>query len=106
MDDKEPLRVDSELYVNQATLELLRRQIESEVKGGFFRWIGLPIGGAGVVAILLTVFVWIPDKIEKMAKEQSVSHRTNHYNSSGRTVRTMGNSGIPLRVNTEIRKTV
>lgn len=63
MAEEERARVDSELYVNPATLELLRRRIESEVKSGFFRSVGLPVGGAGVLAILFALFVWIPDKI-------------------------------------------
>jgi len=72
MNDEQRIRVDSEFYVNQATLELLRRKIESEVKGGFFRSIGLPIGGAGVVTILLTLFVWIPDKIGTVIEKNPV----------------------------------
>ena len=79
MDDKERVRVESELYVNQATLELLRRRIESEVKGSFFRWIGLPIGGAGILAILLTVFLWIPDKISTIIENNpTVQERLNN----------------------------
>ena len=64
MGDQERIKVDSELYVNEATLELLRRRIESEVKVSFFRSIGLPVGGAGVAAIAFALFFWIPQKVQ------------------------------------------
>jgi hypothetical protein len=64
MGDQERMRIDSELYVNEATLELLRRRIESEVKVSFFRSIGLPVGGAGVAAVAFALFFWIPQKVQ------------------------------------------
>lgn len=49
-------KVDEELYVNAATLELLQRRLEANVKNAFWRWLGLPIGGVSVVAIV--GFIW------------------------------------------------
>ncbi len=81
MGNEERIRVDREFYVNEATIDLLRFRIESEVKRNFFRWIGMPIGGAGVVAILYMLFVQIPNiltsqienaiggKVERVAQE-------------------------------------
>lgn len=51
------LRVEKDMYVNEATLELLQRRIETDVKTGFWKWIGLPVGGAGILAILY-VLIW------------------------------------------------
>ncbi len=69
MNDEERIHTDKEFYVNQATLELLKLRIESDVKANFFRWIGLPVGGAGIVAILLTIFGWIPGTISTVIEE-------------------------------------
>lgn len=63
MTDRERMKVDRDLYVNEATLELVRRRIESEVKKSFFRSVGVPIGGAGLVAIALVLFVWVPRNV-------------------------------------------
>ena len=64
MGDNEHIKIDDDLYVNEATVELLRRRIESDVKSDFLRWIGLPIGGAGLAAIALAFFVWIPESVQ------------------------------------------
>ena len=69
MINEERVKIDEEFNVNPATVELLRRRIESEIKGSFFRWIGFPVGGAGVLAILLTIFGWIPGTISKVVEE-------------------------------------
>ena len=68
MGDQERIKVDSELYVNEATLELLRRRIESGVKANFLRSIGLPIGGAGAAAIVFALFFWIPEQIKPIVE--------------------------------------
>ncbi len=74
--NEEKLQVDSNLYVNEATLELLRRRLESDVKMNLFRWVGLPVGGAGIVAVLFFLFVWGPQTIQDyVAKDPSVQEK-------------------------------
>ena len=65
----EQIGVDRELYVNDATLELVQRRIEGRVRRNFFVWVGGPLGGGGLAAVLLTIFVWIPGKIETILAE-------------------------------------
>lgn len=76
MNETHTVIVDKELYVNEATLDYLRRRIEGEVKGNFFRWIGLPVGGVGLVTIVLTIFLWIPEKIETIIETNPVIQKT------------------------------
>jgi hypothetical protein len=56
-------QVPDSLHVNEATLELLERRIESKVKTSFFAWIGAPVGLAGIGAIVFTLFSYIPNNI-------------------------------------------
>lgn len=56
-------QVPDSLHVNEATLELLERRIESKVKTSFFAWIGAPVGLAGIGAIAFTLFSYIPSNI-------------------------------------------
>ena len=76
MVETQRVAVDEELYVNEATLDYLRRRIEGEVKGNFFRWIGLPVGGVGLLTIVLTLFLWIPEKIETIIETNPVIQKT------------------------------
>ena len=76
MEETENIKVEKEYYVNKATLDYLRRCIEGEVKGNFFRWIGLPVGGAGVIAIILTIFVWIPEQMKTIIETNPVIQKT------------------------------
>ncbi len=62
----EETKVEKDLFVNEATLELLSKRIEADVKKGFFRSIGAPIGGAGIAAILYVLFSWIPAQLGNM----------------------------------------
>lgn len=68
--------VDQDLYVNDATLELLRRRIEADVKRGFFTSIGAPVGGAGIIAILYVLFSWIPAQLDTMIQGMPHIQRT------------------------------
>lgn len=65
MAEDKPIRIDDTLYVNEATLELLQRRIESDVKARLWRSIGIPAGSVGILAVLYVVFVAIPQHIEK-----------------------------------------
>ena len=68
-ENEEKVKVEEELYVNDATLELLQRRIESNVKSNFFRSVGLPVGGAGILAILFGLFYWGPQTIQDYVSE-------------------------------------
>ena len=68
-ESEEKMTVQENFYVNEATLDLLRRRIESDVKRGFFRSVGLPVGGAGIVAILFFLFYWGPRTIQDYLTE-------------------------------------
>src|SRR3954469_22014758 len=61
----ESTRLGGDLAVNEATLELLRHRIEAQVRSSLFRSVGLPVGGAGIVAILIGLFVYVPDQLKK-----------------------------------------
>ena len=76
MDNKTEVRIDKELYVNEATVDYLRRCIEAEVKSNFFRWIGLPVGSAGIIVIVLTIFFWIPGKIDTIIATNPIVKET------------------------------
>jgi len=76
MEETKNIKVEKEYYVNKATLDYLRRCIEGEVKGNFFRWIGLPVGGAGIIAIILTIFVWIPEQMKTIIETNPVIQKT------------------------------
>ena len=69
-------KIDEVLYINEATLELLRRRIEADVKKGFFTSIGAPIGGAGIIAILYVLFSWIPAQLGTMIEDMPGIQRT------------------------------
>jgi hypothetical protein len=70
------IKVDQDLHVNSATLELLRRRIEADVKRGFWTSIGAPIGGAGIIAILYVLFSWIPAQIDTLIQGMPHIQRT------------------------------
>jgi hypothetical protein len=63
MASDQPVQVPPSLQVNEATLELLERRIEANVKASFFKSVGAPVGLAGIAAIAYTLFSWIPGHI-------------------------------------------
>ncbi len=60
----ERTKVEEDLYVNAATLELLQRRLEASIKNAFWRWLGLPIGGVSVVAIIALIWT-LPGYVDK-----------------------------------------
>lgn len=75
-ENSDEMTVGEDMYVNEATLELLRRRVESDVKRGFFRSVGLPVGGAGIVAILFFLFVWGPRAVQDYVREDPAFEET------------------------------
>lgn len=65
----EEATVEKDLFVNEATLELLSKRIEADVKKSFFKWIGAPIGGTGIIAIIYVLFGWIPNQLGKIIED-------------------------------------
>lgn len=76
MKEESKTKVEKDLFVNEATLELLSKRIEADVKKGFFRSIGAPIGGAGILAILYVLFSWIPAQLGGMIENVPGIQRT------------------------------
>jgi hypothetical protein len=72
MNDEEQMRIEKDLFVNEATLDYFKRKIESDVKNNLFRWVGLPVGGAGIIAILFLLFSWIPNKVSTIIETNTV----------------------------------
>jgi len=60
---KDDSPVPDEFRVNQATIDYLKLHIESEVRDRLMKWIGLPFGGAGLIAVVIGVFWYLPDKM-------------------------------------------
>jgi hypothetical protein len=69
MASDQPVTVPASLHVNEATLELLERRIEANVKASFFKSVGAPVGLAGLVAIAYTLFSWIPGHISSFLEK-------------------------------------
>lgn len=73
---EDELTVDGKYYVNEATVELLTRRIEADVRKSFWGWIGLPIGGAGILGVLYIVFVAIPNYVvDYVATDDTIKSR-------------------------------
>lgn len=60
--------------VNSDTLELLERRIASRVRTNFMKTVTLPIGGGGLIAIVISVAAYIPAKIEAVVQGMILSH--------------------------------
>ncbi|MHC5056456.1 MAG: hypothetical protein ACYTKD_17300 [Planctomycetota bacterium] len=60
MGEQETARVEGDLNANEATLDLLRRRIESDAWKSTLLYLGLPLGSGGVLAIAAAVFISVP----------------------------------------------
>jgi len=69
MAESDKVKVGEELYVNEATLELLRRRMESDIRRSFMQSIGIPIGGGGIIVLLYVLFAWIPNNVGSLIEE-------------------------------------
>ncbi|MDJ0611277.1 MAG: hypothetical protein QNJ67_20045 [Kiloniellales bacterium] len=58
-----------ELYVNEATLEALRNEIEADVKRTLQKTVLLPLLAAGVVVILLGGLWYVPQQVTSLVRE-------------------------------------
>ncbi len=61
--------VTDELYVNEATLEALRNEIEADVKRSLQRTVLIPLLVAGVIVILLGGLWYIPQEVNTLMRE-------------------------------------
>ena len=66
------IETSDKLFVNEATLEYFKLQIESQVRERIFKWIGIPLGGGGLLAIVFAVWIWIPDKVAQFIDSSEV----------------------------------
>ena len=67
-DDKQPF-VDEKLYVNDATLEALRNEIESDVRRSLIRTVMVPLLAVGLLFILFGIFWLVPREIGTLLRE-------------------------------------
>jgi hypothetical protein len=65
-DEKEQPMV---IHVNKETIEFLRLQLETEVRKRLLVGIGLPLGGGGIIAMILALFLWLPEKVRTLVNE-------------------------------------
>ncbi len=63
--ENKDISIESNYYVNEATLELLRRRIESEALQNLVKTIGIPLGSLSVIS-LLTLWLTIPKTIDSI----------------------------------------
>ncbi len=61
--------VADELYVNEATLEALRNEIEADVKRSLQRTVLIPLLVAGVIVILLGGLWYIPQEVNTLMRD-------------------------------------
>lgn len=57
------------IHVNKETIEFLRLQLETDVRKRLLLGIGLPLGGGGIIAIILALFFWLPEKVRTLVNE-------------------------------------
>jgi CBS domain-containing protein len=69
MEEEKRLKVEEGRFVNEATLKLLRMEIEGEVMRRFFKWIGAPLGLLGIVSIIYVLFSYIPAHLGKIMED-------------------------------------
>lgn len=66
--EKQPL-VDEKLYVNEATLEALRNEIEFEVRRSLLWNVLVPMLAVGILLFLIGVFLVLPRKVSTLIRE-------------------------------------
>src|SRR5262245_58060136 len=57
------------IHVNKETMEFLRLQLETTVRKRLLVGIGLPLGAGGVIAMVLALFLWLPEKVRTLVNE-------------------------------------
>jgi hypothetical protein len=72
MPDPETPRIGNDNFVNEATLQYLSLRIESEVRQNLMKWVGIPIGGGGALALLAAVFFWVPAQLQSIVSSPAV----------------------------------
>lgn len=63
-EDISNLKIKEDNFVNDATLELLQRRIESNIRGNLMKTLAIPSGAGGVLAIVITLAFLIPQRID------------------------------------------
>ena len=66
--EKQPL-VDEKLYVNEATLEALRNEIEFEVRRSLLWNVLVPMLAVGILLFLIGIFLVLPRKVSTLIRE-------------------------------------
>lgn len=72
---KEPVPDDDKSDIPGLTsrdLELLEFRLKEKVRQDFLKAVAIPVGGGGVAAIALALFVWIPSQVREMFEGKRV----------------------------------
>jgi len=69
--ENQPL-VDEKLYVNEATLEALRNEIEFEVRRSLLWNVLVPMLAVGILLFLIGVFLVLPRKVSTLIREDPI----------------------------------
>ncbi len=72
MPDQSEVSVDLQ-NVNKETLELLERRISANVRKTFLMAVTIPIGGGGLLAVIVTILTWLPQKVDTIVRETAHS---------------------------------
>lgn len=71
-EDKPRIATEEKLFVNEATLDYFKLQLESQVRERVFKWVGIPLGGGGLLALVFALWVWIPGKVQQFIDSSDV----------------------------------
>jgi hypothetical protein len=110
MADNESIKPDA---INKETLELLQLRLESSIRGDFLKSVAIPIGGGGLVAIGLALWVWIPTQVREFFDkkavqdqiEKTIQGNVEKYFKDDSVQRTIAQQ-VQLQVAQEVKATV
>jgi len=105
-DSVDHVRIEKEYYVNEPTLELLTRRIETKVKKGVLGWVGFPVGGAGIIAIIIALFVVLPSEVQKFISEDPLIQQTLGSEISNYLKGEEGKEAITINTKEQVAKEI
>jgi hypothetical protein len=106
MSEHESIKPDA---INKETLELLQLRLEHKIRGDFLKSVAIPVGGGGLVAIGLAIWVWIPSQVREVFEnkrvqdqiERTIQDNVAEYFAS-ESVQTTMEQRIRLQVNQSV----
>jgi len=64
--------------INEPTSEYLKLKIEKDVRDRLFRYIGIPLGGGGLAALVALIF-WLPNQMQLAANSDVVQSQIKKH---------------------------